>query len=219
MSRVPRRRSLLGLAGAGLIAMVAACGGGPTSSSVTSPAPVGSSTPTPAASPAATARAYRLGLSNSVAGDPWRTAMVCTAKAQARVSERVDRLLLADRGTDAAGQAADLRNLVATGVDAVIVAPLDPVGLEEAVAEAVAAGVVVVAVGRAIAVEGTYAVVTDQDAFGFAGATCAAAPTTPSTRNATRASAEHSRERRTSRSSRRSRPMGIQHWGSRGSTP
>ena len=169
MSRVPRHRSRLGLAGTVLIAVVGACGGGPTSS--VAPSPGAADPSSPPASPTAGPQTWRLGLSNSVAGDPWRTAMVCTAKAQARISERVDRLLLADRGTDAAGQAADLRNLVATGVDAVVIAPHDPAALEEAVAEAVAAGVVVVAVGRAIAVDGTYAIVTDQEAVGSAGAT------------------------------------------------
>lgn len=170
MSVVPRHRFAFGLAGVALIASVSACGGDATVSS--SPATVDpSSPPASAASPAVEERAYRLGISNGVEGDPWRAAMVCTMKAEARTSGRVDRVVLADRGTDAEGQVADVRNLLATGVDAIVVHPRDPAALVEVAAEAVAKDVVVVAVGRAIPTEGTYAVVTDQDARGAMSAT------------------------------------------------
>ena len=97
--------------------------------------------------------------------------MMCAVKPEARVSGLGERLTLADRETNAEGQAADIRNLVATGVDAVVLHPADGSdAVADAVAEAIEAGVVVVSVGRPVGVEGVYAIGTDQVAYGYLGA-------------------------------------------------
>jgi len=114
---------------------------------------------------------YRIGVSNPVTNDGWREAMVCSIKAQALASGRVEKLTVADRTTDAAGQSADIRRLVEGGVDALVVAPSDPAGIKDAIAEAVDAGIEVVTVGQPVDVEGAQVVATDQEAYGYAGAT------------------------------------------------
>lgn len=168
----PTRSPLTLLAALALV--VAACAGDadpsapPTSPSVV---PSEGASASPTADATAAGATYRIGVSNSVVDDPWHEAMICSIRAQAGASGRVDALRVADRITDADGQAADIRNLVATGVDAIVLHPSDPAGISDAVTEALGAGVTVVSVGRALDIEGVYSIATDQEAFGFAGAT------------------------------------------------
>ena len=53
---------------------------------------------------------------------------VCTIKAQALVSGKVETLTTIHRDTDAAGQLEDIRDLIATGVNAIVFNPDDPDG-------------------------------------------------------------------------------------------
>jgi ribose transport system substrate-binding protein len=152
--------------------VVGACAAAPAS-----PTPDGSATIDPsgpasptAAAPAASARAYRIGVSNAQVGDGWRTEMICSIKAQAKVSGRVARLQLADRTTDASGQAADIADLVTAGVDAIVLVPSDPTAIKDAVAAAVEAGVKVVSIGQPVDVEGVQSIATDEGAYGELGA-------------------------------------------------
>ena len=55
-------------------------------------------------------------------------------------------LIVKHRNTDAAGQAADIRDLVAAGVDAIVFNPNDPAALNPALQEAKAAGIKTVSV-------------------------------------------------------------------------
>jgi len=65
-----------------------------------------------AAAPAqAQAAKYKIGVSNSWAGNSWRETMVCAIKAQASLSGKVASVTVLSRNTDAAGQSADIRTL------------------------------------------------------------------------------------------------------------
>jgi ribose transport system substrate-binding protein len=153
--------------------MLSVSGCGADLASPTPSAGAASSSASPAApsvAPSASASTYRIGASNTVVDDGWRVEMVCSIKAEARASGRVSRLTLADRITDAEGQAADVRNLVATGVDAIVLYPADPDSIAEALSEAIIAGVTIVTVGRPVDIEGAYSVATDQEAYGYLGA-------------------------------------------------
>ena len=99
---------------------------------------------------AAAAQEYTIGVSNTVQGNGWREEMICAIKAQALASGKVDALNIAHRNTDAAGQLEDLRNLISAKVDAIVVNPADPAGIQAALAEATAAGITVVAVDQAV---------------------------------------------------------------------
>ena len=89
-------------------------------------------------------------MSNTVQGNGWREEMICSIKAQALASGEVDSLNIAHRNTDAAGQLEDIRNLISAGVDAIIVNPSDPAGIQPALKEATAAGIVVVVVDQSV---------------------------------------------------------------------
>src|SRR5215207_10833256 len=80
-----------------------------------------------AAAPSAfAAGSYTIGVSNTVAGNGWREEMICSIKAQAVSSGQVASLNIAHRNTDSAGQLEDIRNLIAAGVDAIIINASDP---------------------------------------------------------------------------------------------
>ena len=71
---------------------------------------------------------FVIGISNTVQGNGWREEMICAIKAQALASGKVEKLNIAHRNTDAAGQLEDIRNLISAGVDAIVVNPADPSG-------------------------------------------------------------------------------------------
>jgi len=122
------------------------------------------------AAPAQAAGTYKIGVSNSWAGNSWRETMVCAIKAQATLSGKVASVTVLSRNTDAAGQSADIRTLKTQGVNAIIVNSGDPSANNAAIAEAVAAGIKVIAVDNAITAPNTTLVSNDQVAYGRVGA-------------------------------------------------
>ena len=113
---------------------------------------------------------YTIGISNTVQGNGWREEMVCAMKAQALASGMVDSLNIAHRNTDAAGQLEDIRNLIAAGVDAIVVNPANADGINAAIAEATAAGIVVVAVDQAVTEPSAYILSNNQEEYAYVGA-------------------------------------------------
>lgn len=119
---------------------------------------------------AASAQEYTIGVSNTVQGNGWREEMVCAMKAEALASGKVKALNIAHRNTDAAGQLEDLRNLISAKVDAIVVNPADPAGIQAALAEATAAGITVVAVDQAVTEPSAYIISNNQEEYGYLGA-------------------------------------------------
>lgn len=120
--------------------------------------------------PAFAQGSYTIGVSNTVQGNGWREEMVCSIKAQALASGKVASLNIAHRNTDAAGQLEDIRNLISAGVDAIIVNPSDPAGIQAALAEASAAGIVVVVVDQNVTEPTAYILQNDQEEYAYLGA-------------------------------------------------
>jgi len=113
---------------------------------------------------------YTIGVSNTVQGNGWREEMVCAMKAQALASGKVSKLNIAHRNTDAAGQLEDIRNLISAGVDAIVVNPADPAGINAALAEATKKGIVVVAVDQAVTEPSAYVISNNQEEYAYLGA-------------------------------------------------
>ena len=113
---------------------------------------------------------YTIGVSNTVQGNGWREEMICAIKAQALASGKVAALNIAHRNTDAAGQLEDIRNLISAGVDAIVVNPADPAGIQAALAEATAAGITVIAVDQAVTEESAFVLSNDQEEYAYLGA-------------------------------------------------
>jgi ribose transport system substrate-binding protein len=113
---------------------------------------------------------YVIGVSNTVQGNGWREEMICSIKAQALASGEVASLNIAHRNTDPAGQLEDLRNLIAAGVDAIIMNPADPEALNTAVLEATRAGIPVITVDATVTEPSSYILTNDQETYGYLGA-------------------------------------------------
>jgi ribose transport system substrate-binding protein len=113
---------------------------------------------------------YKIGVSNTVQGNGWREEMICAIKAQALASGKVASLNIAHRNTDAAGQLEDIRNLISAGVNAIVVNPADPAGINPALKEATDAGIVVVAVDQAVTEPSAYVISNNQEEYAYLGA-------------------------------------------------
>jgi ribose transport system substrate-binding protein len=125
---------------------------------------------TPAASGGGAAK-YTVGFSNpGGVGNGWREAMLCSAKAQAVKTGEVSKVTIIHRDTDAAGQLADIRTLIAQGVNAIIINPADPDALNPGIADAIAAKIAVVAVDASVTAPGAYNLSNDQQQYAYLGA-------------------------------------------------
>ena len=160
---------------AGLVAMfvIAGCtggGDGSPSAAASDGEPAESAAASAAGSEAAGGGSYHIGVSNTVQGNGWREEMICSIKAQAKVSGEGDQLTIQQRNTDAAGQLEDIRNLIASDVDAIIVNPVSPDAVNAALEEAMDAGITVVAVDQAVTAEGAYLLANNQEEYGYLGA-------------------------------------------------
>ena len=120
--------------------------------------------------PSSAQESYTIGVSNTVQGNGWREEMICAIKAQALASGNVESLNIAHRNTDAAGQLEDIRNLIGAGVDAIVVNPADPAGINPAIKEATDAGIVVVAVDQAVTEPSAYVISNNQEEYAYLGA-------------------------------------------------
>ena len=119
---------------------------------------------------ASAAATYKIGVSNSWAGNAWREEMVCAIKAEATLSGQVASVLVASRNTDAAGQSSDIKGLADQGVNAIIVNSGDTVQNNVAIQYAQDKGVKVVAVDNSVTAPGTTFVANDQVKYGAVGA-------------------------------------------------
>ena len=149
------RRSRAITASLGVAVIIAGCTGDDGSSPAASGGEAGS---------------YTIGVSNTLTNNGWREEMICSINAQALVSGEVAELSINHRDTDAAGQLEDLRNLIAEGVDAIIVNPADRSALDDALAEANEAGITVVAVDQAVTEESAFVLSNDQEQYAYLGA-------------------------------------------------
>jgi ribose transport system substrate-binding protein len=114
---------------------------------------------------------YKIGYSNGQSvGNGFREEQVCTAKAQAKASGQVSELVIKHRNTDAAGQASDIRNLIAAGVKAIIFNPNDKAALNQALQEAKAAGIKTVSIDAYVTDPDTYNLYNNQVKYAELGA-------------------------------------------------
>src|SRR5919108_3262816 len=111
-----------------------------------------------------------VGISNTLVGNGWREEMICSAKAQANASGKVTKVVVADRNGGPAEQAADLRNLISAGVNAIILNPSSASALNPVIKQAASRGIKVVSVDQRVTAPQAYNVTNDQVAYGRLGA-------------------------------------------------
>lgn len=113
---------------------------------------------------------FTIGVSNTVQGNGWREQMICAMRAQAAVESDVTKLIVSHRNTDSAGQLEDLNNLIAAGVDAIVLNPSNPEALNSAIDKAIEQGIVVVAVDAGVTADGAYVLSNNQEEYAYLGA-------------------------------------------------
>src|SRR5690625_6320892 len=112
---------------------------------------------------------YVIGVSNTLAGNGWREQMICSIQAEALASGQVSRVVVISENAGPTEQVQHLQNLVSEGVDAIVVNPSDPEQLNGIIDEAVAQGIIVVAVDAAVTTDSAYVVANDQVEWGRRG--------------------------------------------------
>jgi ribose transport system substrate-binding protein len=112
---------------------------------------------------------FVLGVSNTLAGNGWREQMICAVKAEALARGTVSEVIVISKNGGPTEQIQDLQSLISQGVDAIIVNPSDREALNPVIEEAIAQGIVVVAVDQAVTAEGAYIATNDQVAYGRLG--------------------------------------------------
>ena len=111
---------------------------------------------------------FTIGVSNPFISSEYRTQMI--AELIETNQEYMDagitnELVIESADTDVAGQIQQLQNLMAKGVDAILVNPGDVNGLNATLEEAVAKGILVISVDQELNVPGVYNVGIDQKLF------------------------------------------------------
>ena len=96
--------------------------------------------------------------------------MICSVKAQSLASGQVSEVIAISRNGGPTEQIQDLQNLISQGVNAIILNPSDREQLNPVIEEAIAQGIVVVAVDQAVTAEGAYVATNDQVEYGRLGA-------------------------------------------------
>jgi ribose transport system substrate-binding protein len=122
---------------------------------------------------AAAAKKFTVGISNPFISSEYRTQMI--AELQEINKEYMDKgianeLVIESADTDVAGQIQQLQNLMAKGVDAILVNPGDVNGLNATLLEALNKGIIVISVDQELNVPGVYNVGIDQKAWAMTSA-------------------------------------------------
>lgn len=114
---------------------------------------------------------YTIGFSNpGGVGNGWREEQLCSVRAQALAMDEVVSLNDIHRDTDQAGQLEDIRNLIAAGVDAIVLNPSSGDALNAAIKEATDAGIPVVSVDSSVTEPSAYNLSNNQALYAQIGA-------------------------------------------------
>jgi ribose transport system substrate-binding protein len=112
---------------------------------------------------------YVIGISNSFIGNAWRTQMIQMAQAFAETEEiapQIADLIIVSTGDDVEAQIAAMDNMIALGVDAIVLNAINPTSFNAVVSRAVDAGIVVVAFDGIVNAPDAVLVNEDQVEFG-----------------------------------------------------
>ncbi len=113
---------------------------------------------------------YVVGVSNTLTGNGFREEMICSIKAQAKASGIVSKVIIANRNTDPSGQIADMRSLISSNVNVIVVNPADRSALDAVIKEASDKKIVVVTVDQGVTSTLAYQLYNNQVKYAELGA-------------------------------------------------
>ncbi|MBE7468427.1 MAG: ribose ABC transporter substrate-binding protein [Anaerolineae bacterium] len=112
---------------------------------------------------------YKIAVSNSFIGNDWRTQMIQMAKAyveQPHVKPLIEEFSLVSSGQDVAAQIAQMDNMIASGVDAIILNAASPTAFDAVIRRATDAGIIVVSFDNVVTAPEAVLINEDQVEFG-----------------------------------------------------
>lgn len=112
---------------------------------------------------------YKIAVSNSFIGNDWRTQMIQMGKAyaeQPHVAPLIEEFTLVSSGQDVAAQIAQMDNMIADGVDAIILNAASPTAFDAVIRRAADAGIIVVSFDNIVTAPEAVLVNEDQVEFG-----------------------------------------------------
>ena len=111
---------------------------------------------------------YTVGFSNISVGNSWRVQMVRELEYEASLHPEIEELLITDAGDDVNKQIADIEDLLAKGVDALLITPISPEAIVPAVEKALDQNIPVIVFNHALAgnIETAF-IGTDEVEFGY----------------------------------------------------
>jgi ribose transport system substrate-binding protein len=112
---------------------------------------------------------FVIGISNSFIGNAWRTQMLQMAQAFAEtegVAELIDELIIVSTGDDVEAQIAAVDNMIALGVDAIVINAISPTAFDAVVRRANDAGIIVISFDGIVEAPEALIVNEDQIEFG-----------------------------------------------------
>lgn len=124
---------------------------------------------TPTVSYPAVEGPYTIAISNGFIGNAWRTQMIQMATAFAetpQVADLIDELIVVSTGEDVEAQIAAMDNMIALGVDAIVLNAQSPTAFDAVIRRAADAGIVVVAFDNVVTAPEAIIVNEDQVEFG-----------------------------------------------------
>jgi ribose transport system substrate-binding protein len=158
------------VAGVGLSCIaVAACGSSASSSSTSSGSGGSGGSSSSSGSSGSTGKKFVLGVSNTLVGNGFREEMICAAKAEAKASGRVSKVIVDSANTSAAGQVAQIRDLISAGANAIVMNPADPNALNNVIQQGAAQGVVMVTADQGVTSPVAYTAHNNQYQYGYIG--------------------------------------------------
>ena len=113
---------------------------------------------------------FKIGFSNISVVNTWRVQMVAEAKYEASLHKEIGDFLMTDAGGSSSKQVADIEDLLARGVDALVIAPGSTTSLNPVIGKALKQGVPVFVFNSDVTADVTSRIVSDERYFGQAGA-------------------------------------------------
>lgn len=112
---------------------------------------------------------YKIAFSNSFYGNNWRTEMLNIASAYAKqpeVAKYISSFKIFNSGNDVSQQIAQIRGMILSGYDAIVIDAASPTGLDSVINQAVRQGIVVVAFDNTVGTTKAINVNEDQTEMG-----------------------------------------------------
>jgi len=113
---------------------------------------------------------WTIGVSNYSLGNSWRVQMFEELKAAAERDDRIEELIITNADGDISKQISDIEDLMARGVDAMLILPLSPEGIAPSVEDVYNAGIVTVIYNDVVETDQFHSIMwVDEYKFGYIG--------------------------------------------------